>query len=70
LSARRSNVEWVRYGNIGIAVGTVLIVIAVLVFRHSEAAMQAGAMLGGFIGLGVALFLEGRAAKRRERDPQ
>jgi hypothetical protein len=60
------NVEWVRYGNIGIAVGTVLTVIAVVVFRHSEAAMQVGGITGMFIGLGVALFLQGRAAKRRE----
>ena len=62
--------EWVRYANIGIAVGATFIVIAVLVFRHSEAAMQAVAMVGMFIGLGVALFLEGRARKRKEDRPQ
>lgn len=59
--------EWVRYGNIGIAVSAVLMVAAVLIFRHSEAAMQAAAMAGMFIGLGVALFLLDRAGKRRGR---
>lgn len=59
--------EWVRYANIGIAVGVTILVIAVLVFRNSsEAAMQAVALVGMFIGLGVALFLEERARKRKE----
>ncbi len=63
--------EWVRYANIGIAVGVTILAIAVLVFRNSsEAAMQAVAMVGMFIGLGVALFLDERAKKRKEGRPQ
>jgi cytosine/uracil/thiamine/allantoin permease len=59
-------VEWVRYGNIGIAVGAAITVIGVLVFRDSsEAAMQAVAMIGWFTGLAVALLLDGRARRRK-----
>ena len=63
--------EWVRYANIGIGVGVTIMVIGVLIFRSSsEAAMQATAMVGMFIGLGVALFLDERARKRKEGRPQ
>jgi presenilin-like A22 family membrane protease len=64
-------VEWVRFGNIGIAVGTAILVVGALVFRNSgEAALQAVGLIGLFAGLAVGLFLDGRARKRRGEGPQ
>lgn len=63
--------ELAPYIRIGLAISISIMSIGVLVFHDSsEAAMQAVAMVGLFTGLVVALFLQERAAKRRERDPQ
>jgi hypothetical protein len=71
LSAKGLIVEWVRYGNIGIAVGVLITIAGVLAFRNSsEAALQAVAMIGWFTGLAVALLLDARARRRKNGQPQ
>lgn len=63
--------ELAPYIRIGLAVSISIMLIGVLAFHgSSEAAMQAVAMVGLVTGVGVALFLMERAAKRRERGPQ
>lgn len=62
--------DGIRYANIGIAVGMVIVVAGVLVFRHSEGALQAVGLIGMFVGLAVALCLYERADRRNKRHTQ
>jgi hypothetical protein len=60
----------IRYGNIGIAVGAVVLLLGVLVFgRSNEAALQATALIGMFGGLAIAVGLQERA-RRSRKGPQ
>jgi hypothetical protein len=64
-------VEGIRYANMGIAVGTAIIVAGVLLFKDSsEAAMQAVAMVGFFAALAVYLVLDVRAQRRKKNRAQ
>ena len=63
--------EGIRYANIGIVVGTAIIVGGVLLFKDSsEAAMQAVAMVGFFVALAVYLVLDERAQRRKKKRAQ
>lgn len=58
----------VRYANIGIAVSVLIVAAGVLLFRNSsEAAMQATAMIGFIVGLGVYRYLDERAQRPRSK---
>jgi hypothetical protein len=64
-------VNGVRYANIGAAVAIAITVAGVLLFKDSsDAAMQAVAMIGFVVGAAIYVFLDERATRRRERDPQ
>jgi hypothetical protein len=57
----------IRHGNIGIAVGAVVLALDVLLFaRTSEPAFQAGGLFAMFVGVMVAVGLQERARKRRK----
>ena len=59
----------IRHGNIGIAAGVVVLVIDVLLFAHtSEPAYQAGGLFAMFFGIAVAIGLQERARRRRDRN--
>jgi hypothetical protein len=63
--------QGVRYANIGIAVAVAFAIVGVLIFRESsEAATQAIALIGLFIGLAVSEGLNGRAKRREEKRAQ
>jgi hypothetical protein len=63
--------EGVRYANIGIVVAATIAIAGVLIFKDSsEAAMQAVALIGLFIGLAVAEGLNSRAKRREEKRTQ
>lgn len=63
--------EGVRYANIGIGVAATIAIAGVLIFKDSsEAAMQAVALIGLFIGLGVTEGLNSRAKRREENRAQ
>jgi hypothetical protein len=60
-----------RYMNIGLAVGTAIIIAGVLAFKDaSEAAMQGVALVGMFVGLALGLWLDTRAKHRVEKRSQ
>jgi len=60
-----------RYMNIGLAVGVTIVIVGVIVFRHSsDAAMQAMALIGMVIGLAVGLGLDTRAQRGSGRRTQ
>lgn len=60
-----------RYMNIGLAVSVTIIVVGVVAFRSSsEAAMQAVALVGMFVGLALGLWLDTRAQRRNGKRAQ
>lgn len=61
----------IRHANIGLAVGAVILIVGVFIFRNSsEAAIQAVGLIGMFGGLAVAQGLDERDRRRRERGRQ
>lgn len=63
--------EGIRYANIGIAVGVLIVVAGVLAFNDSsEAAMQLTALVGFFSALGVSNALQEWARRRRRKGSQ
>lgn len=63
--------DGIRYANIGIAVGVLIVVAGVLAFKDSsEAAMQLTALVGFFSALGVSNALQERARRRRRKGSQ
>jgi hypothetical protein len=64
-------VNGIRYANIGIAVGTVIIAAGVLLFKDSsEAAIQAVGLIGFIVGAAVYAILDERATRREEKNSQ
>jgi hypothetical protein len=63
-------IDDIRYANIGIAVTLVVAIGGSLVFHWTEAAMQASALVGIFVGLAVTLVLMERAHPRKGKRPQ
>lgn len=60
-----------RYMNIGLGVSMVIIVAGVVAFKDSsEAAMQAVALVGMFVGLALGLWLDTRAQRRNGKRAQ
>ncbi len=54
-----------RYMNIGLAISMAIVIAGVVVFKDSsEAAMQATALVGMFVGLALGLWLDTRAQRR------
>lgn len=63
--------EGIRYANIGIVVGTTIIVAGVLLFKDSsEVAMQVVAMVGFFVALAIYLVLDEKAQRRKKNRAQ
>jgi uncharacterized membrane protein len=63
--------DGIRQMNIGIAVAIAFVIAAVLIFKNSsEAAMQAMAMIGMFVGLAVGQGLHTRAKRQKRNRPQ
>ena len=61
----------IRYANIGIGVGTAIVIASVLIFRNSsEAAMEAVGLIGMLGALAVAIGLNERARRRQKRERQ
>lgn len=61
----------IRHANIGIAVGSAIMIAGVLAFKDSsEAAMQAMALVGLFTALAVADVLGTRARRRDKKRAQ
>jgi hypothetical protein len=64
-------VNGIRYANIGIAVGTVIIGVGVFLLKDSsEAAIQAVGLIGFLIGAAVYAVLDERATRREEKNSQ
>jgi hypothetical protein len=64
-------VNGIRYANIGAAVGIAIMGAGVLLFKDSsEAAMQAVALIGFFVGGAVYVVLDERATRREENRSQ
>jgi cytosine/uracil/thiamine/allantoin permease len=64
-------VSGIRYANIGAAVGIAIMGAGVLLFKDSsEAAMQAVALVGFFVGGAVYCILDERATRREEKHHQ
>jgi hypothetical protein len=63
-------IDDIRFANIGIAVTLVIAVAGSLVFHRTEAAMQASALVGIFVGLAVTLILLERAHPRKGKGRQ
>jgi hypothetical protein len=62
-----------RYVHIGLAVGMTIVIIGAVLFRDSEAAVQAVGLIGFAVGAAVYHFLDERnkARERREgKEPQ
>ncbi len=59
-----------RYMNIGMGVSVTIIVAGVIVFKDSEAAMQAVALVGMLVGLALGLWLDTRAQRRSGKGAQ
>jgi hypothetical protein len=60
----------IRNGNVGIAAGALVLAVDVFLFasgRTSEAALQAGGLFGLFVSVAVAVGLQERARRRRDR---
>jgi hypothetical protein len=61
----------IRHGNIGIAVGVVVLALDVYLFvfaNISEPAYQAGGLFAMFVGMAVVVGLQERARRRRDRN--
>lgn len=59
----------IRYANIGIGVGTLIIIVGAFSLRGlGEGALQAVGLVALFGGLAVYLALQERARRRRDRD--
>ena len=59
-----------RYMNIGLGVSVAIILVGVIAFKDSEAAMQAVALVGMFAGLALGLWLDTRAQRRAGKRAQ
>ena len=59
-----------RYMNIGLGVSVTIIVAGVIVFKDSEPAMQAVALVGMIVGLAVGLGLDTRAQRKSGKRAQ
>ncbi len=60
----------IRNGNIGIAAGAMVLAVDVFLFisgRIGEAALQAGGLFAWFVAVAVAVGLQERARRRRDR---
>jgi hypothetical protein len=60
----------IRNGNVGIVAGTLVLAVDVFLFlsgRTSEAALQAGGLFALFVAVAVAVGLQERVRRRRDR---